>query len=427
MEIFLIIASGFLLGMANGMGDIIRDCSLTCNVGYQFVPVPLMTIAFLTVPVAATQVRMQAKASAARWQIMTTIAAGLFFACFRFLTYKLFQAEEFSRGDAGRHEFWLETIRSTYIVYFVALELVFVLLWANLFVRVGHLFSGPDTARGMRYAAASIMAGGLFGSWFSGAAAPLLMDGLGGRFESIRDHFMFVIAGAIFLDLPLVIAAERRFLAGTAASPDVEKKKLTWSESWNWIRTDRKIARLAPLFFAAGASLVILDYFFYWIIGEQGESSATGFVEFFSNFYIYLYSFSLIVLSFGAERIIRKFGLLSALLVLPLALFFGAAIFLFYKLLAVIYIVQIMKEGLSDSLHEAAAEKLLARVEPDRLGAIKLLLDGVVTRAGVVFAAGAIILMTFVLGLPEIWTAGILLVTVTVWIASTLAVRQNVL
>lgn len=427
MNALLIIISGFLLGAGNSIGDVIRDCSLTCNVGYRFVPLPMMTIAFLTVPVASAQVRFQARGSATRWQIGSTLGAALFFIAFRYATYRILEAEELSRGDAARHAFWLETIRSTYIVYFVALELVFVMLWANLFVRVGRLYPGHGASQGMRLAAGAVMAGGLFGSVFAGEAAPALAQWLGARFETIRDHFMLVIAALILLDMPCVIATMRRGRGNRAAKHEAEKARFTIRGALAEIRSNRRVGLLAALFFSAGASLVIVDYLFYWIVREQAEAAPTGFVEFFSEFYVYLYAFSLIVLSFGAERVIKTLGLIVSVLLLPVTVFLGAAVFLLYKLLAVIYIVQIAKEGLSDSLYEDAAEHLIARVEPGRLEELRSMLEGFATRAGVAAAAAVLFTATFLLKLPEIWMAGMLLAVVAAWIGAAFSIRQKTL
>ena len=61
-QLLLAMSPPFLIGIAFGFGKIVRDCSLTCNVGYQFFPLVILVIAVLSFPLSAVSVRL-----AKRW------------------------------------------------------------------------------------------------------------------------------------------------------------------------------------------------------------------------------------------------------------------------------------------------------------------------------------------------------------------------
>lgn len=96
-KIFLyrwVMLSGFVLGLAQGLGQIISDCSLTCNVGYRLMPVAFVVLALVSIPFVSTQVRFKQRMSGEDWMIRSTaFIAGSFF-LFRILTFLLirFQA-----------------------------------------------------------------------------------------------------------------------------------------------------------------------------------------------------------------------------------------------------------------------------------------------------------------------------------------------
>ena len=49
----------FLLGATFGLGKIVRDCSLTCNVGYQWAPLAILAVSLGALPASSAHVRLQ--------------------------------------------------------------------------------------------------------------------------------------------------------------------------------------------------------------------------------------------------------------------------------------------------------------------------------------------------------------------------------
>lgn len=407
----LVLIPALLIGFANGLGDIIRDCALTCNVGYRFVPLPMLVATLCAFPIIAMQNRAVGRWRSAHWPVAVTLCSASLIVTFRFLTLWLFSREAAAAMDEKSH--WASIIRFSYIVYYIGLDLLFILVTANLFVRATGLFSDPNAFQGPRLMALGLLAGGLAGSWIAGRSASLLLEWFGGRFEIIRDHLLFGVAAALLLEIPFIRSAH-----GAGMQPAVAVVRERPGGMLKETRRDPLLRRLALLYFAAGAAPVLMDFLFYWLVATQGEGSGTGFVEFFANFYIYLYAFSLLMLGFGAERFVRRFGLGAALVILPVALLAGVAAFFFLRTLLVLYVLQILRDGLADSLYSDATDRLIAERLPARYAPVRGFLEGWMTRAGVGAGAVSLLIATWGVGLSPIAAVGVLAATLGLWLCA---------
>lgn len=76
-----------VLGVAVGAGLIVRDCSLTCNVGFQNAPFAFLAVALLAFPFVALQLRWLLRTDFAGWQVKCALLAAVCFVGFRAWTY----------------------------------------------------------------------------------------------------------------------------------------------------------------------------------------------------------------------------------------------------------------------------------------------------------------------------------------------------
>ena len=144
-------AAAFVLGLVLGLGGIVRDCALTCHVGYRHAPIAFLIVAALSLPMMALQLRMQRLWGAERWRVRSTILiVGSLFA-FRLLLF-LLRAESGGVGTLAR---------VIYVAFFVWVDVAFMIIGAQLFA----LLQGDQstTERGLTIFAAAVYAGGLLG------------------------------------------------------------------------------------------------------------------------------------------------------------------------------------------------------------------------------------------------------------------------
>jgi hypothetical protein len=52
-------AAAAVLGLVQGLGSVVRDCALTCHVGYRHAPIAFLIVAALSLPFVALQIKMQ--------------------------------------------------------------------------------------------------------------------------------------------------------------------------------------------------------------------------------------------------------------------------------------------------------------------------------------------------------------------------------
>jgi len=58
LKLILAVLPAFMIGLAFGLGKIVRDCSLTCNVGYELSPLAIIAAGIVALPISAMTVRL---------------------------------------------------------------------------------------------------------------------------------------------------------------------------------------------------------------------------------------------------------------------------------------------------------------------------------------------------------------------------------
>lgn len=258
------------------------------------------------------------------------------------------------------------------------------------------------------------------------------------RFEIVRDHLMLAMGAALLLNIPVIKIMTKGLLPSSdppSALPTphsrhtpigqarVEQEPKLWT-AWHWIQNDPKLFSLALFFFMSGATAVLPQFLFYWIISEQVKST-TGFVGFFSTFYIWLNSISLFMLVFGSERIIHRFGLLFALLALPVTLLLGSAYLFFFTLVGAIYVLKIIEETMDETIHEPAIEELFLKLNQSQVPLLRPFLGAFVNRLGKGVMAIFVLLLTLVFHIPMRGMILFLIFSYLLWAITIVALKRS--
>ena len=411
------LAPALLLGLTYGLGQIVRDCSLTCNVGFRLSPIVFLLISLLSFGVVSLLIRIVSRFVACCWWIGCAGGGALLILVFRGLTFLLLS------GDPSTGK---EALQAVYIGFYVVLELLFALLWNNLFGFVRRLF--PDEVKGGRmfgYVSACVLVGSLAGAWLGGELAPILMRSFPDRFEQIRDHLMFAMAASLLLSIPILAAGARASGAKTAGPGTKIEESFGLGTAWSWVKSDSRMKRMAWIYLLTGSSAIFMDYIFYWVISQQAEGGSVGLVGFFSNFYIYLSGMTLLLLLFGAGRLSRRFGDTAGLLILPAVLLLGTGGLLAFVNLRLLSGIRIMEKSLKKSIYEPSTESLFQQLDPERYSVLRPVLDGFSKRIGE--AAISIALLGFLLfpDLPIRAALGLLLFIQAAWLIAVLSHRRS--
>ncbi|MFC2156694.1 hypothetical protein ACFLT9_02530, partial [Acidobacteriota bacterium] len=201
----------FLIGIAFGFGKIVRDCSLTCNVGYQFFPLVILVIGILSFPLSAISVRFASRLGYRRWQILSLVSISS-------VLFLLWAATYFSVTNFGPTaslsfgmDFWGAAVKISYILFYIWIGVVGTVIAPNIKGTIYKVFSDQSRAKGLALTAAVIISGGLIGSFIAGRLAFYLMTTHNIRYELARDSLMLAMGIIPLLIIPLIIIIDRKF------------------------------------------------------------------------------------------------------------------------------------------------------------------------------------------------------------------------
>lgn len=391
-------AAAFVLGLVLGLGGIVRDCALTCHVGYRHAPIAFLVVAALSLPIMALQLRMQRRWGAETWRVRSTVFVVAVLFAFRLLLLALHSES----GSVG------ELARVLYVAFFVWVDVAFMLIGAQLFA----LVQGDERAtdRGLTVFSAAVYAGGLIGGLVAAGANSWLTERLHLPFDIARDHLMLAMAIVLLLLLPI---ARSESPAPAAPAPAPDRAEAAAAEDQGGMKMALRVLAGEPesrvvtaAFVFASASGICLESLFYWILTLQSAGGG-GFVRLLATLSIWMNGASLVLAAGGASRIIRHVGLAAAVLAVPACLLLGSGYLLVATGLLVMLAMRVLKDSLSGGLYEPASERLLVRLQGERYSKQRPIFE-VASRLGT--GLGALLVLLLTLGLNASVNALIVLV-----------------
>jgi AAA family ATP:ADP antiporter len=416
----LVALPAVLLGASLGLGKIVRDCSLTCNVGFRLAPLGILAVAVAIAPIAALRTRLEARWGYRRWHVASTLFAAASFLLFRLLTN--FLQASLSAAVPAETGVWLAALRWTYLAFFVWLGAISVVLGANAFGHVHAALPASARERAIGFVAAGAVLGALGGSWLAGRWAAWLL-GQGWRYEVVRDNLMIAMAAILLLKaavLPFVRPRER----DPVASPPEARQRIDLRQAFAWIRSDPSLLGLAALILVTGVADTMLKYLFYWFVSER-TSAHGGRTLYFAGFYVWVNAATLFMMAFGTGRIIRRYGLRLALLLLPTALVFGTLSLVVSLAVAVMYVMRVVESALRSAFYEPSIERLYLRMPEDRFAVLRPVLSGLMGRLGEGLGAALVMLLVLALQPPLRAMVGFYLVLLLIWAGVVLGVWRR--
>lgn len=399
-------AAALVLGLVQGLGGIVRDCALTCNVGYRQAPIAFLIVASLSLPLVALQLRMQRSLGQELWRVYSTLFIAITLLAFR-LALGMLRPESGASGLLSK---------LTYLGFFVWVDLAFMILSAQLF----SLLQGDEssTDRGLTVFATAMYGGGLVGGIVASSINTWLVEHLHLPFDVARDHLMIAMA-AVLLLLPAGRASSTTSSTPAPAAPAPEPVAEPGGTLALTLRilTGDPHARLVSLAFAfAAASAICLESLFYWILSEQATGGG-GFVRLLATLAIWMNGFGLLLAAGGASRIIRHLGLGVVVLAVPACLLIGSGYLLLATALAVMLAMRVLKDSLSGGLYEPASERLLVRLHGAGYGKHRPVFD-VASRLGTGIGAVLVLLLTLLLHVPLRVLIAVVVILHLAWLAA---------
>ncbi len=411
-----------MLGVTFGLGKILRDCSLTCSVGYRWAPAAILAVAFFSLPVSGLHARWVRHQGFRGLQTRSLLLAGFSFLAFRLLTFAgvEWQLRELDAGTFGGPGGLV--VKFSYLAFYVWLGAVSALLGPNAKLVVTRLHPKERHGQALALGGAAVVAGALLGSAAAGGLVPLAISIWGLRYEHARDLLLFGMAAAMFVTIPIIGAIDRRLVdtKKTVAARAVRPVNLLGH--LRHIVRSRSLRKLGLLIVLTGIAETVLLFAFYWLVSEQ-TAPANGRTAFFASYYLWVNGATLLLLLFVSDRAISRLGLLVVLLTLPVTLLFGAVYLLLQTALVVIYVLRITEESLEKALYDQGLDRAILTTGLGGDDAHVLL--GLVPRLGRGAGAILVFLLAVALELRLAALLGVYLAIVVVWIATALTLRSE--
>jgi hypothetical protein len=304
---------------------------------------------------------------------------------------------------------------------FIFIPTVFGILFANIWLLASDLFAGAPkriAARSFSRIGASALAGGMTGGLLAKGLAPFLDP----------EWLVLLAAVIIVIAAGVVVQTHVKFPAAAivAQGPELGQPiSITTAFSKNYARGLLLIAMTAAL---AG---ILIDFLFY-AAASSARMDSRGNANFFANFYTLLYFSSLVVQLLVAPKIQDRLGLLSGLIILPLALLGGATFVTAAGTALTRSALKVTEGGLKASIHRSIWEQAFIPVETKERSFVKMFVDGIGARAAE--SIGAIVLFVWLMqvdvtdpsGLDVKWIVWFLMVVIGVWLFFTRDLRRRV-
>ncbi|MFQ5639089.1 MAG: Npt1/Npt2 family nucleotide transporter [bacterium] len=203
-------------------------------------------------------------------------------------------------------------------------------------------------------------------------------------------------------------------------SPPVTKKKSEAETSTDWRFYYRHLRQLGVMVILAVIVSTLIDYQFNVMVGSTFSTKMAK-TEFFGKFFAILNVISLLLQFFLTSRILKKYGIGVALILMPLILSLGSAGFMLFPTLLLASFLKITDKTLHYSLVQSARELLFLPVPSQIRVKAKLFIDIFVNRfAGA--AAGCLILI-FPMSVEKL--SIIALIVLVAWMATTATLRKE--
>ncbi len=195
------------------------------------------------------------------------------------------------------------------------------------------------------------------------------------------------------------------------------------AEAWLFFKQYPYAGRLAALLAVSTAALLVTDYLFKSVASRAfGAEQLPGF---FATYYAVLNGFALLVQLVLSGYLVRRVGVLSAAMVLPLLLIGGAAAtILSGGVLVVVLLTKAADGGLRHSLHRVTSELLwMPLPDAQRTGA-KTFIDTLLVRVAQALTA-AVLLALAAEGFDDPRTlGGVMAVLAMVWLGLGMGIRR---
>jgi CRP-like cAMP-binding protein/ATP/ADP translocase/HEAT repeat protein len=231
--------------------------------------------------------------------------------------------------------------------------------------------------------------GGIMGGILSGFGLKVLVPLIG------TANLIYVYAGLQLLGLVVVyviLGITKESVESKPAQARKSSSKSAVQQKAGLFASVPHLKYVAILAAALVVSLTLIDYQFKVILrGTLQNEELAGFM---GSFYGFSGLIALCVQLFVSGRVITRFGVMTALLIFPIALFAGSLGILVLPILAMAVVVKGSDKVVGDTIYSSVSQLVMFPVPPEWRNKAKGFLDGIVRNGAKGLAAICLLLVT---------------------------------
>ena len=262
--------------------------------------------------------------------------------------------------------------------------------------------------------------GGVLGGWFGISVAKLFLEKLGAE-------GLLVLSAAFMGIIILVIFATERFIRRShefrptavslivPAPSEPDTKRYGILDGARLVLKSNYLLAVVAIVVSYEIASQLMDYQFKLV--AEGFSNVQETQAFFTNIYFYANMLSVVAQLFLVSIVMRKFGLGTALLILPLAIVVSSLGFLVTEALLAISLMVIFDNGLNYSVQQTARESLFVVTSSEEKYIARAFINIFVQR----LAKGISILLALGMGTLGINTSSLSLLAIAAMIVMAMA------
>ena len=423
-------APALIIGFTFGLGMILRDCSITCNVGYKFTPFAILAVGLAAIPISSLTLRMSNRLGYRHWQTMTLLTIAASFLIFWAATYVILTQIPEATYASSPGSLWTFPLGLIYLGYFIWLGAIGAAVKPNLKSTVYRLFPLHCREKALAVTTAAVISGGLMGASMVTILGPQILTKLDLRYEIIRDGFLLLMAVTVLLAIPFIHMisriisdrsdASRQHGDKDSAYPSMDKASVR--NSLRLMAANPKLKRIGILILTTGIAEAVMLFLFYWLVNDQ-VAITNGRALFFANFYIWLNTGTLLFLVFGSNRMINCMGLIFALAAMPFSLALGSAYLLLQISMIAMYIVRITFSALEQSLYGQGLDRLILEVDESQAPQVRPILHGLAVRSGRGLGSILVIILALGAGISFTHISVVFLAILLFWMGMAISLR----
>lgn len=307
------------------------------------------------------------------------------------------------------------------LLYWVWVELFTITSVTQFWILVNDIYLPHQAKRLFGFLVSGGLLGGIAGSLITTFFAK----------KTGTENLIFLCPITLFFCLLLIRTVSKSYLpekqAKTIESRKEKKSRIQFLSSFRLLKNNRYFYLLSGMMISSIVITTFIDFQFNSIVNiTYVEKDAR--TSFLGIFFTLLLIFSYVLHIILTTRILKNFGLKTALLIAPIILFIGVLSVLFIPVFALIYWAIFIKgadKSLSHSLSQTVRELLYIPIPPETKYRVKVIIDMFINKFARGLAGLLLIIFILILDFPIKYVGLITAVAALLWIILNLLIHQE--